>query len=74
MHFLKGRSVERNSGIANWSTGGGLVAIILWSVTIAVVRSLSERTGPALPKPGQAASARGNWLCFRPVTIRPFSS
>ncbi len=28
------------------STGGGLAAIVLWSTTFAVARSLSERTGP----------------------------
>jgi drug/metabolite transporter (DMT)-like permease len=38
--------VERNSGNLNRSTGGGLAAIVLWSTTIAVARSLSEQTGP----------------------------
>jgi hypothetical protein len=38
--------VERNSGNLNWSTGGGLAAIVLWSTTIAVARSLSEQTSP----------------------------
>ena len=38
--------MERNSGNLNWSTGGGLAAIVLWSMTIAVARSLSEQTGP----------------------------
>ncbi len=30
----------------NFSTGGGLVAILLWSATIAMVRSSSEQLGP----------------------------
>ncbi|MCL5278866.1 MAG: aromatic amino acid DMT transporter YddG [Planctomycetes bacterium] len=30
----------------DWSTGGGLAAIVLWSMTFAVARSLSERIGP----------------------------
>ncbi len=30
----------------DWNTGGGLAAILLWSMTFAVARSLSERTGP----------------------------
>ncbi len=38
--------MERNSGNLNWSTGGGLAAIVLWSTTIAVARRQSEQTGP----------------------------
>ena len=30
----------------NLSTGGGLLALVLWSATIAVARSLSEQLGP----------------------------
>jgi drug/metabolite transporter (DMT)-like permease len=30
----------------DWSTGGGLAAIVLWSMTFGVARSLSERIGP----------------------------
>jgi len=30
----------------DWSTGGGLAAIVLWSTTFGVARSLSERIGP----------------------------
>jgi drug/metabolite transporter (DMT)-like permease len=30
----------------NWSTGGGLLAIVLWSATFAFARSLSESVGP----------------------------
>jgi drug/metabolite transporter (DMT)-like permease len=30
----------------DWNTGGGLAAILLWSTTFAVARSLSERIGP----------------------------
>jgi drug/metabolite transporter (DMT)-like permease len=30
----------------DWNTGGGLAAILLWSITFGVARSLSERLGP----------------------------
>jgi len=30
----------------DWNTGGGLAAILLWSMTFGVARSLSERIGP----------------------------
>lgn len=38
--------MQPRSAKINFSTGGGLVAILLWSATIAVVRSLSEQLGP----------------------------
>jgi drug/metabolite transporter (DMT)-like permease len=38
--------VEHNSRQIDWNTGGGLAVIVLWSTTIAVARSLSERLGP----------------------------
>ncbi len=38
--------MERKSGQINWSTAGGLAAIVLWSTTIAVARRLSEQAGP----------------------------
>jgi len=37
---------RQGSGKINWSTGGGLAAIVLWSTTIAVARRLSEQAGP----------------------------
>jgi drug/metabolite transporter (DMT)-like permease len=38
--------VQRHFGNMNLSTASGFVAILLWSATFAVARSLSERVGP----------------------------
>ena len=56
--------MERNSGNLNWSTGGGLAAIVLWSTTIAVARSLSEQTGPLTA--GACVYLIGGALCSFP--------
>ena len=46
----------------NWSTGGGLAAIVLWSTTIAVARSLSEHLGPLTA--GTCVYLIGGLLCL----------
>ncbi|RPJ32417.1 MAG: aromatic amino acid efflux DMT transporter YddG, partial [Planctomycetaceae bacterium] len=46
MKFSWKRSLSQGNVNISWSTGGGLVAIVLWSTTVAVARSLSEQTGP----------------------------
>ena len=38
--------MAQNVSRINWGTGGGLGAILLWSATFALARSLSERVGP----------------------------
>ena len=38
--------MRQRNGNTNFSTGGGLAAILLWSTTIAVARRLSEQVGP----------------------------
>ncbi len=56
-----------------WSTGGGLAAIILWSTTVAVARSLSEQMGPLTA--GACVYLIGGllcllWLRWRRMSIR----
>lgn len=50
------------------STGGGLAAIVLWSTTIAVARSLSERLGPLTA--GACVYLAGGLLCLLPLLWR----
>jgi drug/metabolite transporter (DMT)-like permease len=52
----------RSNADINWSTGGGLAAIILWSTTIAVARSLSEHLGPLTA--GTCVYLIGGLLCL----------
>ncbi len=52
------RSDER----IDWSTGGGLAAIVLWSATVALARSLSERLGPLTA--GACVYLVGGLLCL----------
>lgn len=49
-------------------TGGGLAAIVLWSTTIAVARSLSERLGPFTA--GACVYLAGGLLCLLPLSWR----
>lgn len=53
--------------LAKLSTGGGLVAIVLWSTTFALARSLSERTGPITA--GAAVYLIGGALCMIQVVL-----
>ena len=51
LDFLAGHGSNRSAmrkrmGNLSFSTGSGLVAILLWSTTIALARSLSEQLGP----------------------------
>jgi drug/metabolite transporter (DMT)-like permease len=52
--------VRQNPG--NPSTGGGLAAILLWSITFAFARSLSEQVGPLTG--GAAAYLIGGCFCL----------
>ncbi len=54
-------------GQVNWGTGGGLAAILLWSATFAVARSLSERVGPLTA--GASAYLIGGCLCLLRLLI-----
>lgn len=36
----------RSSGRIDWNTAGGFAAVVLWSTTVALARSLSEQVGP----------------------------
>lgn len=63
----------RSNAHINWSTGGGLAAIVLWSTTIAVARSLSEQMGPLTA--GACVYLLGGllcllWLCWRRMSVR----
>lgn len=51
------------------STAGGLAAIVLWSTTIAVARSLSEQLGPLTA--GTCVYLAGGVLCLLPLAWRP---
>jgi len=52
----------RSNAHTNWSTGGGLAAIVLWSTTVAVARSLSEQMGPLTA--GACVYLIGGLLCL----------
>jgi drug/metabolite transporter (DMT)-like permease len=52
----------RHDATTDWSTGGGLAAIVLWSTTVAVARSLSERMGPLTA--GACVYLIGGLLCL----------
>ena len=52
----------RSDANINWSTGGGLAAVVLWSTTIAVARSLSEQMGPVTA--GPCVYLIGGLLCL----------
>jgi len=60
--------VEHKHGKIDLSTGGGLAAIVLWSTTIAVARSLSERLGPLTA--GACVYLAGGLLCLLPLSWR----
>lgn len=65
--------MEHRSGKIDWNTGGGLAAIILWSTTFAVARSLSERIGPLTA--GASVYLMGGvlhllWLARRGTPVR----
>ncbi len=53
------------------NTAGGLAAIVLWSTTIAVARSLSERLGPLMG--GACVYLAGGLLCLLSLAWRPAS-
>ena len=76
-------AMRKRMGSLSFSTGSGLVAILLWSTTIALARSLSEQLGPltaaasvlplrrrALPHPflPDESSARAFCSTFRAIT------
>ncbi len=61
----------------DWNTGGGLVAILLWSMTFGVARSLSERIGPLTA--GASVYLLGGvlyllWLARRGTPVRQLLS
>jgi drug/metabolite transporter (DMT)-like permease len=63
--------VEHKRHKIDLSTGGGLAAIVLWSTTFALARSLSERLGPLTA--GACAYLMGGLLCLLPLLWRPAS-
>lgn len=65
--------MEHRSGKIDWNTGGGLAAILLWSMTFGVARSLSERIGPLTA--GASVYLLGGvlhllWLAWRGTPVR----
>jgi len=60
--------VERAHGSDRLSTAGGLAAIVLWSTTVAVARSLSEQLGPLTA--GACVYLIGGLFCL-PAFVRP---
>jgi drug/metabolite transporter (DMT)-like permease len=62
-------SLGRSSVKPDWSTGGGLAAIVLWSTTVAVARSLSERVGPLTA--GACVYLIGGLLCLLRLAWQP---
>ncbi|MCU0918611.1 MAG: aromatic amino acid DMT transporter YddG [Planctomycetes bacterium] len=65
--------MEQDNGRTNRYTAGGLAAIVLWSTTFAVARSLSEQAGPLTA--GACVYLLGGllygfWLARSPVSLR----
>jgi drug/metabolite transporter (DMT)-like permease len=60
--------VKRDSHKGNLSTGGGLAALVLWSLTVAFARRLSEQLGPLTA--GACVYLIGGALCFVPLVRR----
>ena len=58
--------MPRNHGKLN--TGGGLAAIVLWSTTFALARSLSEQVGPITA--GTAVYLIGGCFCLARLALR----
>jgi drug/metabolite transporter (DMT)-like permease len=54
--------VEHGNRTMDWNTGGGLAAIVLWSSTIALARSMSEQLGPLLA--GACVYLTGGFFCL----------
>ncbi len=52
----------------NLSTAGGLAAIVLWSLTVALARRLSEQLGPLMA--GACVYLIGGALCLVPLVRR----
>lgn len=57
-----------DNGKRRLSTGGGLAAIVLWSTTVAVARSLSEQLGPLTA--GACVYLIGGLFCLVPLARR----
>jgi len=58
----------RSSDKTNLNTAGGLAAILLWSLTVAVARHLSEQLGPLTA--GACVYLIGGALCLGPLVRR----
>lgn len=63
--------MEHTSVKIDGDTGGGLAAIVLWSTTIALARSLSEQLGPLTA--GACVYLAGGLLCLLPLFWREAS-
>jgi drug/metabolite transporter (DMT)-like permease len=60
--------VKHNNGKVDLSTGGGLAAIVLWSLTVAFARRLSEQLGPLTA--GACVYLIGGVFCLVPLIRR----
>jgi drug/metabolite transporter (DMT)-like permease len=63
-----GEPVKHENGSVNLSTGGGLAALVLWSLTVAVARRLSEQLGPLTA--GACVYLIGGAFCLVPLIRR----
>ncbi len=66
--LFRGSLVKHHSGKVNLSTAGGLAALVLWSLTVALARRLSEQLGPLTA--GACVYLIGGALCLVPLARR----